>query len=164
MSLFKFGTLGMYTQTVSNPRVQCATDVKDGYVFKIVNGGTYKETATAFATDADAKTGDMYVTMNIIDAPELWDQSTFVVKAGSYLRTFRVDNLVGFPVEMSSDLCVTAYSGVVVGDVLVPDPTSMTWKLQPATSTYVIGLKVLEKTTFGGTGFYCKVVSNSVKA
>lgn len=164
MSLFKFGTIGAVLQTINNPRVQCATDVKDGYVFKIVDGGTYKEQATAFATDAEAQKGDLYVAMNIIDTPELWDQSTFVVKAGSYIRAFRLDGIVGIPVEMSSDLCVTAFATVTVGTVLVPDLASMTWKVQPAASTYVVGLKVLEKTTFGGTGYYCKIVTNAVKA
>jgi len=164
MSLFKFATIGTVLQAKNNPRVQSATDVKNGYVFKIVDGGTYKEQATAYATDAEAKTADMYVAMNIIDTPELWNQADFVITAGNYIRTFRLDDLVGVTVEMSSDLCATAYSGVVVGDVLVPSAAAMTWKLQPATSTYVLGLKVLEKTTFGGTGFYCKIVMNSVKA
>src|SRR5665648_149951 len=143
MSLFKFGTISAVLHAKNNPRVQCATDVKNGYVFQVVDGGAnYKEEAEAFATDADAEKGNLYVGMNIIDTPELWDQADFVVSAGSYIRSFRLDDLVGLTVEVSSDLCVTAYSGVVVGDVLVPDATVMTWKLQGASTTYAIGLKV----------------------
>jgi len=167
MSLFKFTTIGTVLQTINNPRVQSAVDVKDGYVFNIVDGSTYKEQATAFTADADAEKGNLYVAMNIIDTPELWRQSDFVIKAGSYIRSFRLDTLVGATVEMSSDLCITAFAGVNVGDVLVPahstDATPMAWKLQGASTTYAIGLKVLEKTTFGGTGFYCKIVQTAVK-
>jgi|GEM_PF-1271777 len=167
MSLFKLGTIGAVLQTINNPRVQSAVVVKNGYVFNIVDGGTYKEQATAFVADADAEKGNLYVAMNIIDTPELWKQSDFAVAVGSYIRAFRLDSLIGVPVEMSSDLCITAFAGVAVGDVLVPahstDATPMAWKLQGASTTYAIGLKVLEKTTFGGTGFYCKVVQTSVK-
>ncbi len=169
MSLFKFGTIGAILKAHNNPRVQCATPVKNGYVFQVVNNGVnYKEEAQACVNDAGAEKGDLYVAMNIIDTPELWDQSTFVVSAGSYIRSFRLDDLVGYPVEMSSDLCITAYASVAVGDVLVPahstDATPMAWKKQPATSTYAIGLQVLEKTTFGVTGFYCKIVKDHAVA
>lgn len=162
--MFKLGTIGAILKSKNNPRVQCANDVKNGYAFKVVDGGVnYAEEATAFASDAEAQKGDVYVAINIVDTPELLNSTDFVVKAGEKIRAFRLDDLVGLPLEMSSDLVTTAYADVAVGDILVPS-TDLKWKEQPITSTYDIALKVLEKTTFGGTGFYCKVIKDSVKA
>ena len=123
---------------------------------------TYKEAAEASTNDAGAKADKLYVAMNIIDTPELWNQADFVIPAGSYIRAFNLNDLVGYPVELSSDLVTTAYASVAVGEFLVPVPAganAMMWK--KATDTgYACVLKVIEKTTFGGTGFYCKITNN----
>ena len=123
---------------------------------------TYKEAAEASANDAGAKADKLYVAMNIIDTPELWNQADFVIPVGSYIRAFNLNDLIGYPVELSSDLVTTAYGSVAVGEYLVPVPAganAMMWK--KATDTgYACVLKVIEKTTFGGTGFYCKITNN----
>jgi len=122
----------------------------------------YKEAAVPSANDAGAKADKLYVAMNIIDTPELWNQADFVIPAGSYIRAFNLNDLVGYPVELSSDLVTTAYGSVAVGEFLVPVPAganAMMWK--KATDTgYACVLKVIEKTTFGGTGLYCKITNN----
>lgn len=162
MSLFKLGTIGAILHAKNNPRVQCASDVKLGYAFKITDGGTnYDEEATACADAAAAKTGDIYVVMNIIDKPELQDNDDFVIKAGDFIRSYRLDDLIGYTVEMSSDLVTTDYADVDKDAILAPVPAgtgAMKWVVDAAPSGYAVALKVLEKTTFGGTGLYCKIV------
>jgi hypothetical protein len=63
---------------------------------------------------------------------------------------------------MTSDLCTTAYASVAVGAKLAPVVTAdstnvMKWKVVTATD-YGTYLKVVEKTTFGGSGYVCKIV------
>jgi len=166
MSLFKFASIQAITFAKNNPRVKCATDVKNGYVFTIDdNGSNYKEEAVAFADAAGAKAGDAYVAMNIIETPELWRLSEHKIAAGEFIRAIKLDDLVGFPVELSSDLVTTAYADVAVGDVVVPSNSTddaaapLVWKKAVATG-YTVGIEILEKTTFGGTGFYGKIVKN----
>lgn len=164
MSLFKIGTLQGEIQVLNNPRAIAAVDTKSGEVYKITNTGNV-ENAVAFATDAEAKLGGAYVCMNIIDTAELWRLSDFVVKAGSPVRSYLLDTIIGYTVELSSDLVKTAFATVNIGDVLVPcnatddTATPKQWKV-PATQTgYKVAIKVMEKTTFGGTGFYGKLVT-----
>lgn len=124
---------------------------------------SYAEAAEPFEDANAAKAGDVWVQMNIIDTPELLNQKDFVVTAGGYVNAYQLDNLVGKTIEMSSDLVIDVFTSVNVGDVLVPsvstDITPMKW-IKSANSGYSVALKVLEKTTFGGTGYFCKIISN----
>jgi len=123
---------------------------------------SYPQAAEASANDAGAKADDLWVCMNIIDVPELQNTTDYKISAGEFVNSWNLPTLKGMPVEMSSDLVTTAYGSVAVGDHLVPVPVganAMMWK--KATDTgYACTLKVLEKTTFGGTGFYCKISNN----
>jgi hypothetical protein len=165
MSLFKFGTLGVYSNVINNPRAIVIADTKLGQTYKIVDNysATIQEGAVAFATDAEVKAGNVWVCLNVIDTPELWRLADFVVKAGTPARSYKLDDLIGYPVELSSDLVSTAYASVAVGDYLIPcnatddasNPTS--WKKAATPTGYAVAIKVMEKTTFGGTGFYGKL-------
>lgn len=166
MSLFKFGTIGMIGRAKNNPRAIAIADTKIGQVYKIKDNysASIKEGAVAFASDAEVKLGNVYVCMNTIDTPELWRLSDFVVKAGSPVNSNMLDNLIGDTVEISSDLVATSYATVAVDDILIPcnstddTATPTSWKKASTPTGYAVALKVLEKTTFGGTGFFCKIV------
>lgn len=122
----------------------------------------YDQASEPSADDAGAKTDEIWVAMNIIDTPELDNSVDFKIDAGGYVNAWNLNSLKGYPVEISSDLVTTTYADVVVGDHLVPVPSgsnAMKWKEAGATG-YGCTLKVIEKTTFGGTGFYCKVSNN----
>lgn len=161
--MFKFSTIGMYNRAKNNPRAVALNDTKNGYVYKIVDDdATYGEAATPLTDAADAKAAQLWVALNIIDKPETLNTTDFTIETGEYLRSFSLNELKGDPVEISSDLVTTAYASVAVGDHLIPIPYGsgqMKWKKADDTG-YAITLKVLEKTTFGGTGFYCKISSN----
>ena len=123
---------------------------------------SYEEAAVPFADADDVKTGDVWVCGNIIDTPNLLNSDDFVVKEGSPIRAFQLDSIKGLSVEISSDLVTTTYATVDDGDFLVPVAAGvgqMNW-VKTVTTGHAIGLVVMEKTTFGGTGFYCKVASN----
>lgn len=123
---------------------------------------SYDQAAEASTNDAGAKTDDLYVCMNIIDTPELQNTTDYKIIAGGFINSWNLPTLKGMTVELSSDLVTTAFASVAVGDHLVPVPAgsnAMKWKKAGDTG-YACTLKVLEKTTFGGTGFYCKISSN----
>ena len=165
--MFKLGTIGAIFQAHSNPRAIAIADTKIGNVYKIVDGysATIQEGAVAFATDAEVKLGNVNVCLNIVDVPELWKLADFKVSAGSPLKSVRLDSVISYTVEISSDLVTTAYASVAVGDVLIPcnstddAATPLNWKKAATPTGYKVGLKVLEKTAFGGTGFFCKIVT-----
>lgn len=163
MSLFKFGTIGMFQNVKNNPRAIAKNDIYNGYVFKIVdNDATYGEAATPLVDATDAKAAQLWVQMNIIDTPELDNQADFKISSGSPVNAFCLNDLKGYTVEISSDLITTVYADVAQYDHLIPIPLGtgqMKWKKADDTG-YACTLKVLEKTTFGGTGFYCKISSN----
>jgi len=130
------------------------------------DAATYSEAAEPIATDAEAKLGTFYIAMNIIDTPELWNYADFTITAGKRVNGNMLDNLVGYPLEMSSDLVVTP-SGVSVGDYLVPVPAGsnqMLWQKASPTG-YATCLQVVDITNFGGIGtvygkgFECKLVT-----
>jgi len=267
MSLFKFGTIGMYLHAKNNPRVQATAAIKNGYVFTIENkhagtgtkstadvvvGGTpasgtlkisvggYKAdiTTTATTTAATATviynalttiltpygyvvangtashvsitapingtsistleviiidagtsgvtltptytagtlsgayaeatddissltaTDKYWVALNIVDEAELWNRDDFEVATGGYIRAFELNSIIGYPVEISSDLVTTTYSAVDADgtDYLVPDTSNaFKWVKVDARGNAAVAIQVLEKTTFGGTGFYGKL-------
>lgn len=161
MGNFKPATIGSFNVAINNPRVRCADDVKIGYVFSVVDGSTYLEEAVAFNANATTPVGGTWVCMNIIDTPELLNSTDFVVVAGSYIRAFKLDVLKGLPVELSSDLITTTYATISVGDYLVPvaDGTSYLWVVATGTG-YNCAIRVVEKTTFGGTGIFGIVEGN----
>jgi len=102
-----------------------------------------------------------YIAMNIIDTPELWKQSDFAISEGGYVNTFELNQLIGYPVEISSDLVTTAFVSVDADgtDFLVPDTSNAyKWVKADSKGNAAVAIKVLEKTTFGGTGFYGKLV------
>jgi len=116
---------------------------------------SYQEAASAITSGT--ATDQYYVALNIVDAPELWDRADFQVNAGEYVNSFGLNDVVGYPVELSSDLVSTAYNTISEGDVLIPDNGNFKW-VKGSKGTYAIALKVIEKTTFGETGLYCKII------
>jgi len=133
------------------------------------DGVTYKEAGEPFASDATAKAGQVFVAMNIIDKPELRNFADYQIEIGEYIRAFNLNSLIGELVELSSDLCTTAFASISVGDILVPIPTgsnNMKWKKTVDTG-YGVCLEVVKKTTFGaftidgvGGGYTCRIKSN----
>jgi hypothetical protein len=115
----------------------------------------YTEATTAISSGT--ATDQYFVALNIIDQPELWTRSDFKISAGGFVNAYGLNNLIGYPVEISSDLVTTTYSTVAVGDVLIPDNGNFKW-VKGAKGTFAVALKVIEKTTFGDTGLYCKIV------
>jgi hypothetical protein len=158
--MFKFGTIGAFKQVRNNPRTKAVIELKNG---SLVIPDDVTGLAPTAATAAIAKSKDVYVVLNIIDKPEIRNSADFKIKAGEPVRAFKLADLADFPVELSYDLVKDAYTAVTVGSVLVPcdDATDATakgmWKVSVATD-YTVGIKVLEKTTFGDKGFYGKVV------
>jgi phage tail sheath gpL-like len=88
-----------------------------------------------------------YVAMNIIDTPELWKQSDFKVAEGGYVNTYELNSVVGYPVEISSDLVTTTYADVAVdgSDYLVPDTSNaFKWVKADSKGNAAVAIKVLE--------------------
>lgn len=101
-----------------------------------------------------------YVAIPVIDTPELGDRDDFSVAEGDYVRSYELSNLKGYAVELSSDLVTTTYASVAADgtDYLVPDTSNaFKWVKADARGDAAVAIKVLEKTTFGGTGFYGKL-------
>ena len=131
---------------------------------------SYDEAAVPFTDDAATKAGQVYVAMNIIDKPETINTSDYQVEIGEYVRSINLNNMIDEYVEISSDLCTTAFSSVSVGDKLVPIPSgsnNMKWKVSVDTGFGVV-LVVKKKTAFGAFtidgssdgGYLCQISSN----
>jgi len=147
MSLFKFHDTNYITYP-NHPEVVASADTYNGYQFKLVG-----DTATVFANATEVKTGNGYIMFNIIDKPETWNTDDYKVVSGQYIRAFRLKDLVGQKLDMSSDLVTDTYSTVSVGDKFVGRSTADTtstfkWK-KDAASDYNIYLEVMSKSTFG---------------
>lgn len=155
--MFKFGTIGAFKQVRNNPRYIAAVDLVNGLVV-IPNDAT--EVQALPADVAAAKLGE-WVVGNIIDKPEIRNKVDFKVEAGEFVRAFYLPDLKELPVEIDASVVETAYASVAVGDVLVPNAVNGKWVKADGTTIdaddYAVGLKVLEKSTFGGQGLYCKV-------
>ena len=160
--MFKFGTIGGFKAS-NNPRVTCATDVVNGQAFSIVTDGI-QETATAFAnSNAVRDASEVWVVFNVIDRPELLNSDDFVIPAGSPIRAFKLNDIIGLTVELSMDVI----TGAVVPDVnaiLIPDD-DMNWRIavSPADDgDYPLALQVMGQTTFGGSGVVAKIVETTI--
>lgn len=164
MGLFKFGN---YRSAKNNGEVRATQVTKNGYAFKVVNNYTsstdgtfYNKAALPFDDDAEAKTGQVWVAMNVEDKP---------IKVGEYIRAFNLNDMIGEKIEMSEDLCTASFNEVSEGDILVPIPAGideMKWKVTKDTG-YGVCFEVVEKTTFGmfiiedaAGGYTCRIKSN----
>jgi hypothetical protein len=148
MSLFKFHSSN-FINGFNDPTIKATVDTYNGYQFKKSDG-----TAVAHATATEAQAGDIYVMFNIIDKPEILNTEDYKVKAGEYIRGFRLKDYVGLQLDMSADLVTDTFSGVVKGDKLVPRTTAdttdtMKWKKLADVTGYEVYLEVVDKTTFG---------------
>ena len=148
MSLFKFHDSN-FLEGYNRPDILATVDTFNGNQFKVV-----ADQAVPFATDVEAETGDIYVMNNIIDKPEILNTDAYKVGAGEYIRGFRLKDFAGQKLDMSADLIVDAFAGVVAGDKLVPRVTADTtsipkWKKVADVSAYQTYLQVVKKTTFG---------------
>lgn len=175
MGLFKFQNYSAIKNAQDNPRVIASATSVNGNVFGIVDtpnlaGTSTTEVQVAFA-DAAAAKGEVWVMNNIVDKPELDNYADYNVTAGEYIRAFKLNNLVGEKVELSSDLVVPA-AGVAaaVGVALVPcDATNdaanpMSWKTIADPADYSVYLEITGLTTFGlftvdnsGVGYEAKI-------
>ena len=134
-----------------------------------IDGLSYKEAGIPFISDAEAKTGQVWVAMNIVDKPETLNYDDYQLEIGEYIRAFNLNNMIGEYVEMSSDLCTTLFENISEGDILVPIPigsNNMKWKKTTDTG-YGVCFEVVDKTTFGtftidgfGGGYTCRIKSN----
>lgn len=150
MSLFKFHDSN-FINGYNKPDIVATVDTYNGYQFRIVDSE-----AVPFDADATAVKGDIYVMYDIIDKPEILNTSDYKVKAGEYIRGFRLKDFVGQQLDMSADLITDTFSGVSVGATLVPrteaDTTNtMKWKVvaDVGVSGHEVYLEVIKKTTFG---------------
>ncbi|WP_311078284.1 hypothetical protein [Paenibacillus polymyxa] len=161
--MFKFGTIGAFKQVRNNPRTKATIELRNGYVVIPDDATGLAPTA---ATPTQAKSTDVHVVYNIIDKPEIRSSADFKIEIGEHVRAFRLADLVGLPVELSYDTVKDDYTAINKNDVLVPcDDTDDTpsikakgkWKVS-ADPEYKVGIKVLEKTSFGEKGFYGIVI------
>ena len=149
--MFKFGTIGAYKQVRNNPRCVAHQNLLVGQVVTLDEATKL----TAFPTSETAK-GEVYVVGNIIDKPEIRSKQDFVVEKGEHVLGFRLADLADMTIEIDEKV-VTNATGISVKDVLVADTTGK-WVKTSAATGYKVSLVVLEKTSFGGKGLYCKVV------
>lgn len=151
MSLFKFNDSN-FINGYNTPNIKATSDTYNGNVFATTYvSGVLSATPLADATAAQA--GDFYVMMNIIDKPEILNTSDYKVTSGEFIRGFKFKDFIGQEVNLSADLVTDTYSGVSVGDKLVPrtlaDTTNtMKWKVDAA-SSYEVYLEIVKKNTFG---------------
>ncbi|MBE7897195.1 hypothetical protein G7L40_00525 [Paenibacillus polymyxa] len=162
--MFKFGTIGAYKQVRNNPRGKAKSVLLDGMT--VIPDRILNESPVP-ATPAQAK-GDVYVAGNIIDKPEIRNSKDFKIEIGEYVRSFRLSDLAGLPVELDYRIVKDAYQDVNVKDVLVSTNVADDgvdagkWKKVTIAEAadYKVKLLVIEKTSFGDKGFYCEVVTN----
>lgn len=150
MSLFKFHDSN-FINGYNKPNIVATVDTYNGNQFAVVNGE-----AVPFADAASAQAGEIYVMNNIIDKPEILNTEDYKVKAGEFIKGFRLKDYVGLEVDMSADLVTDAFAGVNVGDKLVPRTTAdttdtMKWKVVAELDlpNYEVYLEVVKKTSFG---------------
>ena len=175
MGLFKFQNYSAIKNAQDNPRVIARVTTVNGNVFSVVDtpnlaGTGTTENQVVFA-DAAAAQGEVWVMNNIVDKPELDNYADYNVTAGEYIRAFKLNNLVGGKVELSSDLVVPA-AGVpaAVGVALVPcnlvddAANPMSWKTIANPAGYSVYLEITGLTTFGlftvdnsGVGYEAKI-------
>lgn len=155
MSKVKFQNYSGLKNAKDNPRAIAASDLKNGMAVIYSIGTDGKEYATLPTDATTAKTAKHFV-WNIIDKPELDNESDFVIKSGEYARIFEYPQ--GEIMDVSADLVVT--TTVSTGDILVASTADGKYVTATAGDTgYGFGLKVKEKTTFGGAGYSALVVT-----
>lgn len=98
MSLFKFHDSG-FVNGFHGSNIEASTDTYNGYQFSVSG-----DEAVPFEDADDAKAGDIYVMMNIIDKPEISNTDDYKVVDGEKIRAFRLKDYVGKKVDMSQDL------------------------------------------------------------
>lgn len=177
MGLFKFQNYSAIKNAQDNPRVEAVVETVNGNIFgvgdNVVSGArTIKEAQVLFADDAAAK-GDIWVAMNIVDKPEIRSYADYSIKAGEYIRAFKLNGLIGEYVELSGDLVI---KGGVAGDPdpavgvkLIPTiqadaPNVMVWKTTQDATGYGVYLEITDVTAFGtftidnaGVGYEAKI-------
>lgn len=161
MALVKFQNHSAIKNAQNNPRVIATRTTVNGDCLKVVDnhvsgGITIKEAGVPFATVAEAKAENVWMAMNIVDKPEILNYADFKIEQGEYLRLFNLTKLAGEIIEVSSDICTTAFASVPVGAILIPcdatsdvaNPTKLKVADEEDTG-YKTTFKVIAKTTFG---------------
>ena len=155
MSKVKFQNYSGIKNAKDNPRAIAASDLKNGQAVIYSIGTDGKEYATLPTDATTAKTAKHFV-WNTIDKPELDNESDFVIKSGEFARIFEYPQ--GELMDVSADLVVT--TTVSTGDILVAATANGKYVTATAGDTgYGFGLKMKEKTTFGGNGYSVLVVT-----
>jgi len=148
MSLFKFHDSN-YLNVANHPDIAATVDTYNGNQFKLSG-----KTAVPHATVAEVQAGDGYIMLNIIDKPEILNTDDYKVKAGEYIRAYRLKDVIGLEFDLSGDLVSDAFADVTVGSKLVGRSTvdttdTMEWKVLADVTGYEVYLEVEKKTTFG---------------
>lgn len=153
MSKVKFQNYSGIKNAKDNPRCIADSDLKNGMsvIYYIADDGA--EHVKVAATADDAKTIKHFV-WNTIDKPEFDNENDFVIKKGEYARIFEYPQ--GEIMDISSDLITTA--SVSIKDIVIASTSGKYVVATESDTGYSFGLRVTEKTTFGGTGFSALVV------
>ncbi len=166
--MFKYGTLAGLKHVRNNPRTKATQELVNGLV---VLPDDVSGDAPTPAAEADAQ-GNVYVVHNVVDKPEIRNSADFKIESGEYVRADYIVDAQELPVEIDESVISVDYATTVVGDVLVPlaDGTGK-WGAVYGTQSdgttantaadFKVNLEVIEKTTLGGNGLYCKVVVNN---
>lgn len=152
MSKVKFQNYSGIKNAKDNPRAIAASDLVNGQAVIYSIGTDGKEYATLPTDATTAKTANHFV-WNVIDKPEVLNETDYVIDSGAFARIFEYTQ--GELMDVSADLVVT--TTVATGDVLVPTASG---KYVVSTATgYKFALKVKEATTFGGSGYTALVIT-----
>ncbi|MGV2885477.1 hypothetical protein [Paenibacillus taichungensis] len=162
--MFKFGTIGAFKQVRNNPVGKATSILLDGMT---VIPDRIKKESPVPATPTEAK-GDVYVAGNIIDKPEIRNKRDFKIEIGEPVRSFRLADAVGLPVEIDYRILKDNFEDITVKDFLVSTNVADDgldagkWKkvTDAEAKEYKVSLHVIEKTSYGDKGLYCEVISN----
>lgn len=146
--MFKFHDSN-YLNLANFPNIVATVDTVNGNIFNRVG-----DTAVPFATDVAVQGGDPYVMFNIIDKPEILNTEDYKAAIGDSIRGWRIKDMIGKDIDVTSDLVLDTYSTVAVGNTLVPcaatDTTHpMGYKKVADVSDYPVYFTVVDKSTFG---------------
>lgn len=163
MAIWKFNDYQAFTGAIHRGDVKPNATVKIGYVGKLdpVNGDFRQ-----LVDDTDAL-DEIWLVGNIDDKPETLNTDDLQFTTDDYVRIFKLDGMVGKRIEITSDMCSTAFADVAVGDYLIPNGAAWTFvERSTETGTYNVALLVKSKTTMGNFtidnasvgGYICEIV------
>lgn len=150
--MIKFKEIGTYKVAQNIGYLTTSVALKNGM------GVTYDLAAkvVALPTVTTAK-GDVAIVMNTIDKPETKSPNEYTIEIGENPRIFPLKSLAGRTLEMDTATVTTAYDSISVGNTLTLG-TDGKWVVNSTLTDYATYLKVVEKTTFGGSGLDVVVV------